>query len=539
MSMQPGRPPLPSGLAIAVMAIASWAAPATGQVLVEGDWGPGLVVEPFAGSIDFADELFLDQQAVAGALGGIKLGRDVGLLGYYWRGVTDEFDRVEGIESWGGEIQLDIHLGGPVKPYLLGGAGRLVFREDFLDPENRERDDQSVLILGAGLAWDVNRWLRLEGSARNYLMEPPSFPVIEPLASGNDLVSSWMISGGIALRLGGQPQRVQAGGAAGGPAGAIAAGDVAVVPVPETGEIRVTYGAGAVTGALATGGPAVLITPEGDTILVAGAAASAAAVQRLLATELGYLDAIFPESTSLEGGREPITGERADTLERRMAARFNEAFDYLMAVETEAIRLALYQQLNAEGVGQEATDRVMARADTVLDARLGLIAGHRVTVDAEQDQARRLFELRRSRRRFAAPYAGANFSNGGQFVLGGRLGLNTTWQQDRWSWVPEVALGFGAGGVTTVVQGGLHYFFPTNGAVEFYGGLSAGVLVMSEPIGDRSGADFVLTPVVGITGESTEIAAGLGGGAWGWFAEFQGIGFFDLNRVLVGLRWAY
>jgi hypothetical protein len=524
------------------IAIATSAAPVSGQVLVEGDWGLGLVVEPFAGSIDFADEIFLNQQAVAGALGGIKLGRDVGLLGYYWRGVTNEFDRVEEIESWGGEIQLDIHLGGPVKPYLLGGGGRLVFREDFLDPGNRERADQSVLILGGGLAWDVNPWLRLEGAARNYLMEPPDFFVVDPQTNGRDLVSSWMISGGIALRVGGQPRRVRAGGAAATQAGAVAAGNAALVPVPETGEIRVTYGAPGgddMTGAQATGDPAVLVTPEGDTILVVGAAASAAAVRRLLTTELGYLDAIFPESTSLEGGREPVTGERADTLERRMAARFNEAFDYLMAVEADAIRLALYQQLNAEGVGQAATDRVMARADTVLDARLALMVEHRATVDAAQGQARRLFELRKSRRRFAAPYGGANFTNGGQFVLGGRLGLNTTWQQDRWSWVPEVALGFGAGGVTTLVQGGLHYFFSTSGAVEFYGGLGAGLLVMSEPIGDRSGADFVLTPAVGITGESAQLAEGLGGGAWGWFAEFQGIGFFDLNRVLVGLRWAY
>lgn len=517
--------------------------PLEAQVLVEGDWGLGLVVEPFAGSIDFNEELFLDRQSVAGALAGLKLGRDVGLLGYYWRGVTDEFDRVEEIESWGGEIQLDIHLGGPVKPYLLGGAGRLTFRDDFLDPEGRTRDDQSVLILGGGLAWDVNGWLRLEGAARNYLMEPPDFPVVDPRAAGNDdLVSSWMFSGGIALRVGGQPRRVQAGGPAVAQAGAVAAGNAALVPVPETGEIRVTYGVPGVSGAAGaqpTDNPAVFVTPEGDTVLVAGVATSVEAVRRLLTTELGYLDAIFPESTSLEGGRDPITGERADTLERRMAARLNEAFDYLMAVEADAVRLALFQQLNAEGVGQEATDRVMARADTVLNARLDLMADHRARVDAEQDEARRLFELRKSRRRFAAPYGGANFTNGGQFVIGTRLGLNTTWQRDRWAWVPEVALGFGAGGVTTLVQGGLHYFFPTSGTVEFYGGLSAGMLVLSEPIGDRSGADFVLTPAAGITGESAEIASGLGGGAWGWFAEFQGIGFFDLNRVLVGLRWAY
>ena len=90
-----------------------------------------------------------------------------------------------------------------------------------------------------------------------------------------------------------------------------------------------------------------------------------------------------------------------------------------------------------------------------------------------------------------------------------------------------------------MVQGGLQYFFASTGAVEFYGGLSAGLLVMSDSIGDRSGASFVFTPAVGITGESAELAEGVGGTAWGWFAEYQAVGFFDLNRLLVGLTWAY
>ena len=69
----------------------------------------------------------------------------------------------------------------PARPESLTGR-----TDDFVDPDGRERDDQSVLILGAGLAWDVNGWLRLEGAARNYLMEPPDFPVIDPQAAGND-----------------------------------------------------------------------------------------------------------------------------------------------------------------------------------------------------------------------------------------------------------------------------------------------------------------------------------------------------------------
>ena len=532
----PRTSPLRSVALLVCLLALSGTQPVAGQAQLEGPWGAGLGFEAFAGSIDFHPDLLLERQTLAGALGGLKLGRDVSLLGFYWRGTTDQLDRVEDIEGWGGEFQFDINFRGGLKPFVLAGGGRINFRDGFLDEVGLPRDPENILILGAGLAWDVNPWFRITGAARDYLIEVPEVsinPTDQP-TDGGTLVSSWMFTGGLQFRLGGQPRQVGIGGGAGATAVAGAQG-AAVIPVPESGEIRVSYGADAQFADQA----GVIVTAEGDTIQVVGSAAAVAAVNQILQTELGYLDALFPESTSLAGGRQPVTGERADTLQRRMAHRMNEIFDYLMMIEADEIRTTLRAQLEAAGVGESATNVVLARADTVLNARLARLEVESARVDDEQSLARQRYERDKALRRFAAPYMGANFSNGGQFVVGGRVGLNTSWQQDRWAWVPEVALGFGAGGVSALVQGGLQYHVHTSRSWGPYLGLGGGFLVLSDPIGDRDGANFVFTPSVGISGQSTALAQGLGGSAWGWFAEFQGVAFFDLNRVLVGLNWAY
>ena len=499
---------------------------------IEGPWGAGIGFEAFAGAIDFNSQLDLERQTVVGALGGLKLGRDVSLLGYYWRGTADDLSRAEDIESWGGEFQFDLNFGSAFKPFLLAGGGRINFLEDYLDEDGEPREDENVLIIGGGLAWDVNRWFRITGTARDYIIEVPADPVVD--GGESTLVSSWMFTGGLQFRLGGQPERIGVGAAALA-AGGAAPGGAAIVPVPESGQILVTYGADAQFAGDAT----TIVTPEGDTIAVSGSAAAIVAVNQILQTELGYIDALYPEYTSLEGGRQPLEGERADTLERRMAQRMNEIFDYLMVVESDQVRTTLRAQLEAANVGDDATDQVMARADTVLDARLAQFQATSVVVADEQTLARERYERNKALRRFAAPYMGGNFSNGGQFLIGGRVGLNTTWQADRWAWVPEVTIGFGGGGVSTLVQGGLQYHFPSSSWWDVYTGLSGGILVLSDQVGDQDGARFVFTPLVGFSGESAEIAQGLGGGAWGWFAEYQAVGFFDLNRILVGLNWAY
>ena len=100
----------------------------------------------------------------------------------------------------------------------------------------------------------------------------------------------------------------------------------------------------------------------------------------------------------------------------------------------------------------------------------------------------------------------------------------------------EVSLGFFSGGVSTLAQGSVLYHYPNSGA-QPYGGLGLGVLVLSDKIGNLSGANLVVTPILGVEIPAKEMKDVFGERMKGYFVEYQGVKFFDLHRVVFGMSW--
>ncbi|MBA4157502.1 MAG: hypothetical protein H0X65_08500, partial [Gemmatimonadetes bacterium] len=80
------------------------------------DAGPGIrgaaiPIEPFAGQLRFADEMGLERQELIGIRTGLDFNRFIGLRGFYWRGVTPQFNETEDIQSYGGEVQFNLGAG--------------------------------------------------------------------------------------------------------------------------------------------------------------------------------------------------------------------------------------------------------------------------------------------------------------------------------------------------------------------------------------------------------------------------------------------
>lgn len=132
-------------------------------------------------------------------------------------------------------------------------------------------------------------------------------------------------------------------------------------------------------------------------------------------------------------------------------------------------------------------------------------------------------------------YSGATVSDGGQLLLGGRLDFGSI--SPRFSairLVPELAFGFGNGGTSTYIAANAMYEFGRILRVRPRVGLGAGLLNFSSPVGSRDGLDVVVTPSYGV---SIPFGALRGVGTPELVVEHQGVGWFDLNRLIVALAW--
>lgn len=132
-------------------------------------------------------------------------------------------------------------------------------------------------------------------------------------------------------------------------------------------------------------------------------------------------------------------------------------------------------------------------------------------------------------------YSGATVSDGGQLLLGGRIDLGAV--SPRFAairLVPELAFGFGNGGTSTYIAANAMYEFGRIARVRPRVSLGAGLLNFSNPVGSRDGLDVVVTPSYGV---SIPFGALRGVGTPELVVEHQGVGWFDLNRLIVALAW--
>jgi hypothetical protein len=158
-------------------------------------------IEPFVGRLRYASAQGLDDQELAGVRAGIDFTPQVGLRGFYWRGVNDDRDGTAPVAGYGGEAQFNLNTGPGISPYLVLGAGRIDYHDEFRDPQGNARDDQGVLILGGGASLRLSDRLRLNAAVRDYIMTPES--ELTDVASTDDLTHNTMLTAGLTISIGG------------------------------------------------------------------------------------------------------------------------------------------------------------------------------------------------------------------------------------------------------------------------------------------------------------------------------------------------
>ena len=163
-------------------------------------------LQPFVGRQQFDDALGFADRDVAGFTGGLDFGSFVGLRGFYWKGVNDDFDAFEGLVGYGAEAQFNLTDGQGMAPYLLAGAGQMNFEGDFDSIPGQIPADQKAVILGGGIDFNFGSRIRLSATARNYLMAGNDFLAggdLEQVSTPDDITHNWQFTGGIKLLVGG------------------------------------------------------------------------------------------------------------------------------------------------------------------------------------------------------------------------------------------------------------------------------------------------------------------------------------------------
>lgn len=185
------------GVALTVPLSTADAQPAS----AEGLQGAAAPIEPFVGVLRYDDAFGLDDQELAGVRAGFDFSPVFGVHGFYWRGVNDDRDGPAPVAGYGGEAQFNLNSGPGISPYLITGAGRVDYRDNFRDSMDRPRSDLSTLILGAGASFHLSDRLRLNAAIRDYIMTVDDN--LDELATTGDLTHNPMVTAGLTISFGG------------------------------------------------------------------------------------------------------------------------------------------------------------------------------------------------------------------------------------------------------------------------------------------------------------------------------------------------
>ena len=162
-------------------------------------WSAGSIpLEAFAGRLDF-DDASMPRQALVGVRTGVDVGQYVGLRAFYWQGRSGDLEQKQHLQSYGGEAQLNLNASRGPAPFLIVGAGRLDYGEDYRDALGRPRESETAVILGGGVGIRLSDQVRLNASARDYVRGPQD---LDSIASATQLSHNWLYSVGMAINFG-------------------------------------------------------------------------------------------------------------------------------------------------------------------------------------------------------------------------------------------------------------------------------------------------------------------------------------------------
>ncbi len=457
---------------------------------------PTVPIELFVGRQEFAAELRVVDQDIAGVRLGLDLADYAGIRGFYWRGLNEDHNGVAPIQSYGAEAQLNLNSGRGITPFLVAGVGRVDFMDGFQDVDGNQPEDRDAAILGGGARLDLGR-VGLMASARSYLFQDSD-------ALSDDLRSNLQLTAGLTFRLGSAGRRRAAPAL---PTVLRETPDTVYVAQEGTVQRRGDDPQQFVT---------IPIPREGEIYLRYGPADSSGINRR-------------PDP-----GEAAVTAGQMEQLRRQVLADLEPMLRQLMAEERMELRELVrdeLQRIGAAGLTPEAEQRLLEN----LEARVALRVQDRVgRVDSAGRPARPGFSPRLREWR---TYTGGNLDRPRQFLLGGRLDLGPLDPRNpALRVVPELAVGGGQGGMSVLLAINLQFDFSlveVGGAPlqpYAYGGL--GFLVLTDPNPGRAEREAVLNLGYGVNFP----VPGRDGGPR-LFLEHQGIDLFDLNRLLIGIRF--
>ncbi|MBW3573083.1 MAG: hypothetical protein KY467_18460, partial [Gemmatimonadetes bacterium] len=360
-------------------------------------------------------------------------------------------------------------------------------------------EDRDAAILGGGARLDLGR-VGVMASARSYLFQAGD-------SLRDDLRSNLQLTAGLTFRLGSAGRR-----AAPAPAVVRQTPDTVYVARDGTVERR--------TERRGDGDPQQFVTipvpREGEIYLRYGPSDSSA-VRR-----------------GPEPGAAAVTAGQMEALRRQVLADLEPLLRELMAAERIELREMVRDELRrigAAGLTPEAEQRLVEN----LEARVALRVQERLRpADAAPRPVRTGFSPRLREWR---AYTGGNLDRPRQFLLGGRLDLGPLNPRNpSLRVVPELAAGGGQGGMSvllaTNVQLDLASFRVGRAPLQpyAYGGL--GFLVLTDPNPGRAEREAVLN-----LGYGVNFPVPRRDGGPRLFVEHQGIDLFDLNRLLIGIRF--
>jgi hypothetical protein len=459
---------------------------------------PTIPVEVYVGRQEFAPEVRVEDQDIAGLRLGLDLADYFGIRGFYWRGLNEDRDGFAPLQSYGAEAQLNLNSGRGITPFLVAGVGRVDFMDSFEDVDGSQPEDRDAAILGGGARLDLGR-VGVMAAARSYLFQDAD-------SLSDDLRANLQITGGLTFRLGASGRR--------------RAAPVSATVVRETPDTVYVNADGTIQ--RREDDPRQFVTipipREGEIYLRYGPADSAGATGRPTI------------------GAGAVTAGQLEAVRRQVLADLEPMLRELMAAERTELRELVrdeLQRIGSAGLTPEAEQRLLEN----LEARVALRVQDRVGQAADSTGRRpRPGGFYPQLREWRA-YTGGNLDRPRQFVLGGRLDLGPLDPRNpQLRVVPELAIGGGQAGMSVLLAGNLQYDFSpfefSDTPLQPYAYAGLGLFVLTDPNPGRAEREAVVNLGYGVNFP----VPGRDGGPR-LFLEHQAIDLFDLNRLLIGIRF--
>ena len=189
--------------------------PETDRVFEGGLRGVVAPLELYAGEIQWDNSLGIEGLPVGGARFGVDFGPYVGLRAFYFGSLEEDQGGFTDYFGYGLEGQFNLSRSDDAfTPFLLLGGGRVHFPSPVAASAGFEDNDKWNAVLGAGLGLNVTERVRVDVSARDYLL---ALSNPDDVTAPDQLQHSWMFTGGIRFAVFGETREPTPRPTPGGP----------------------------------------------------------------------------------------------------------------------------------------------------------------------------------------------------------------------------------------------------------------------------------------------------------------------------------